>query len=70
MTATNVTLAVPYALPTTIGGAGGIFWGEGAPTFAAAKGSLYVNYTAASTTTRLYVNTDGSTTWAYFTASA
>ncbi|MFH1731829.1 MAG: hypothetical protein ABIF82_09290 [Planctomycetota bacterium] len=50
--------------------AGGIFRGSGVPTFAAAKGSLYVNYDADATTNRLYINTDGSTTWAYFTASA
>jgi hypothetical protein len=48
----------------------GFYTGEGAPTFTAAQGSLYVDKTAASTTTRLYINTDGSTTWAYFTASA
>lgn len=48
----------------------GIYIGSGAPSFTAAKGSLYVNSTATTTTTRLYVNTDGSTTWAYFTASA
>lgn len=44
--------------------------GSGAPSMSAPKGSLYINTTATTTTTRLYVNTDGSTTWAYFTASA
>src|SRR5262249_18429899 len=47
-----------------------ILSGTGAPTLSAAKGTLYVNYAAAATTTRLYVNTDGATTWASFTASA
>lgn len=44
--------------------------GAGAPTHGAPKGSLYTNTVAASTTTRLYINTDGGTTWASFTASA
>ncbi len=48
----------------------GIFFGTSAPSFAAAQGSLYSNTGASTATTRLYVNTDGSTTWANFTASA
>jgi hypothetical protein len=45
--------------------------GTGAPTgLSAAKGTLYINTTATTTTTRLYINTDGATTWANFTASA
>ena len=44
--------------------------GNGAPTVTAAKGSLYINLTATTTTTRLYINIDGGTTWAYLTASA
>jgi len=48
----------------------GIYYGTGAPTFAAAKGSLYSNTAATTTTTRLYVNTSGSTTWANLTTSA
>lgn len=44
--------------------------GSGAPTQQAAKGSLYVNATASTSSTRLYINTDGGTTWASFTASA
>ncbi len=45
--------------------------GTGAPTgLTAAKGTLYINTTATTTTTRLYINTDGATTWANFTASA
>lgn len=42
-----------------------------APTgLTAPKGTLFLNTSATTTTTRLYVNTDGGTTWAYFTASA
>lgn len=48
----------------------GLYVGSGAPTVSAPKGSLYVNTTATTTTTRLYINTDGATTWANFTASA
>ena len=48
----------------------GIYFGTGDPGFAAAKGSLYTKTNATTTTTRLWVNTDGSTTWANFTSSA
>jgi len=44
--------------------------GAGAPTLSAAKGTLYTRTDATTTTTRLYVNTDGGTTWANFTSSA
>lgn len=48
----------------------GIFFGSGAPTLSAAKGSLYTRSDGSSTTTRTYVNTDGGTTWTYLTAGA
>lgn len=49
----------------------GFISGAGAPgALVAPKGSLYVNTTATTTTTRLYINTDGAATWATFTASA
>lgn len=49
----------------------GIIRGSGTPTgISADKGTLYVNLSATTTTTRLYINTDGGTTWADFTASA
>lgn len=41
----------------------GVFFGSGAPTLAAAQGSLYVRTDGSSIATRLYVNTNGSTTW-------
>ncbi len=48
-----------------------ILFGSGAPTgITAPQGSLYINITATTTTTRFYSNTDGGTTWAYYTASA
>jgi hypothetical protein len=48
----------------------GWFVGSGPPTLSAAKGSVYSNTTAITTTSRVYVNIDGGTTWANFTASA
>ena len=48
----------------------GLFFGTGAPTFSAAKGSLYSRTDATTTTTRLYINTDGGTTWTTFTTAA
>lgn len=40
------------------------------PTHARPKGSICMNTGGSSTSTRMYVNTDGSTTWASFTTSA
>lgn len=45
--------------------------GAGAPgSLVAKKGTIYINTTATTTTTRLYINTDGGSTWAYITTSA
>jgi hypothetical protein len=44
--------------------------GTGTPTFSAKKGTLYINLTGSSVSTRLYVNTDGATTWTSFTSAA
>ena len=41
----------------------GIFFGSGAPTISAAKGSLYLRSDGSTTNDRMYVNTDGGTTW-------
>jgi hypothetical protein len=41
----------------------GLFFGSGAPTLSAAKGSLYVRTDGSSTSTRLYVNSNGTTGW-------
>jgi hypothetical protein len=41
----------------------GVFFGSGAPSLSAAQGSLYLRSDGSSTSTRLYVNTDGSTGW-------
>jgi hypothetical protein len=41
----------------------GVFFGSGAPTLSAAKGSLYLRSDGTTTNDRMYVNTNGSTTW-------
>lgn len=48
----------------------GIFAGSGAPTFAAKKGSFYLRTDGSSSSTRMYINTDGSTTWTNVTTAA
>lgn len=47
-----------------------IIAGAGDPTLTAKKGSLYIKTDATTTTTRLWINTDGGTTWTYFTSNA
>jgi len=44
--------------------------GSGAPTFTANKGTVYIRIDGSSTSTRLYVNTDGATTWTNVTTAA
>lgn len=57
--------------PVVSGAVIGFYAGAGAPTgISAAKGSVYMNTTASSTTTRLYINTDGGTTWTTVTTAA
>lgn len=48
----------------------GVFFGSGVPTLSAAKGSLYLRSDGSSTSTRMYVNTDGGTTWTAVTTAA
>ena len=48
----------------------GIYFGSGAPTATAAKGSLYLRSDGTTTNNRMYVNTDGSTTWTAVTTAA
>lgn len=43
--------------------------GTGTPTFSATKGTLYLNLTGSSATTRAYINTDGATTWTSVTTA-
>lgn len=48
----------------------GVFFGSGAPTLAAAKGSLYLRSDGSGITDRMYVNSNGSTTWVAVTTTA
>jgi hypothetical protein len=48
----------------------GVFFGSGAPTLTAAQGSLYLRTDGSSTSTRMYVNTNGSTTWTAVTTAS
>lgn len=47
----------------------GIFVGSGVPTLSAAQGSLYLRTDGSSTSTRLYVNTNGTTGWTNVTTA-
>ena len=48
----------------------GVFFGSGVPTLSAAQGSLYLRTDGSSTSTRAYINTNGSTTWTAVTTAA
>jgi hypothetical protein len=56
-------------LATTTAGFG-VYVGSGAPTVSAAQGSLYLRTDGSSTSTRLYVNSSGSTTWVAVTTAS
>jgi hypothetical protein len=73
VSAANVFIAAPVA-PVAGGSATaylgisstaslGLYFGSGVPTIAAAQGSLYMRTDGSSTSTRMYVNTNGSTGW-------
>jgi hypothetical protein len=47
----------------------GVFFGSGAPTLSAAKGSLYLRSDGSGTGDRMYVNTDGATAWTAVTTA-
>jgi hypothetical protein len=55
---------------TNTSGSMGVYFGSGAPTVSAAKGSLYLRSDGSSTSTRAYINTDGATTWTAITTAA
>lgn len=69
----DAIITAKYTTATTAGGvqaiglgtaaALGIYYGSGAPTVSAAKGSLYLRSDGSGTNDRAYINTNGSTTW-------
>ncbi len=70
ITATTGALAATTGFHVTQAGeTAAIQVGTGVPIHIAPKGSLYINTTAVTTTTRLYIETDGAGTWANFTTS-
>jgi hypothetical protein len=48
----------------------GVFYGSGAPSATAGKGSIYLRSDGSGTTDRAYINTDGGTTWTALTTVA
>ena len=68
--ATAITAGGSAALLATATAGFGIYLGSGAPTIAAAKGSLYLRSDGSSTSTRLYSNSDGGTTWVAVTTAS
>jgi hypothetical protein len=57
-------------IATNTSGGMGIYVGSGAPTVAAAKGSLYLRSDGSGIADRAYINTNGSTTWTALSTAA
>jgi hypothetical protein len=57
-------------IATNVAAGMGIYVGSGVPTVAAAQGSLYLRSDGSTTSTRAYINTNGSTTWTALTTAA
>lgn len=80
VTTSNIFTAAPIAVPaggSTSARLGlssaatlGIYFGSGVPTVSAAQGSLYIRTDGSSTSTRMYINTNGATTWTNVTTAA
>jgi hypothetical protein len=72
---TNVVTAIPAGGTVGLGiqfsstSNFGVFFGSGAPTLIANKGSLYLRSDGSTTNNRMYVNTDGGTTWTAVTTA-
>jgi len=72
----HANVAVPAGGSASVGiefsstSALGVFFGSGVPTLSAAQGSLYMRTDGSSTSTRMYVNTNGTTGWAAVTTAA
>lgn len=64
----NGSTAARITMTTTAGL--GLYVGSGAPSVSAAQGSLYLRTDGSSTSTRLYSNSDGGTTWVAVTTAS
>lgn len=62
-------MAQSNGMRVTVGTAA-IISGAGVPSNPASKGTIYINTTATTAATRLYINSDGASTWVAFTAAA
>ena len=75
VTALNNAATVAGGNPTPsfqqgVAAAPNYYYGSGAPTITAPQGSLYLRTDGSSTSTRLYVNTNGTTGWTAVTTVA
>ena len=61
-----ITAGTTSGTDTTLG----VYFGSGAPTISAAQGSLYLRTDGSGIANRLYVNTNGSTTWTAVSTAA
>ena len=57
-------------IATNVAAGMGIYVGSGAPTVAAAKGSLYLRSDGSGVADRAYINTNGTTGWAAITTAS
>jgi hypothetical protein len=57
-------------IATNVAAGMGIYVGSGAPTVAAAKGSLYLRSDGSGVGDRAYINTNGTTGWAAITTAS
>lgn len=48
----------------------GLYYGSGAPTVTAAKGSLYIRTDGSSAATRMYINSTGAAVWVACTTAS
>jgi len=48
----------------------GVQSGAGVPSHSAPKGTLYLNLTGSSSSTRAYINSDGATAWVAVTTAS
>lgn len=60
----------PAFIATTAANSMGIYFGSGAPSVTAAKGSLYLRSDGTGAADRAYLNTDGATAWTAITTVA
>lgn len=71
--ASGTALAAGGSLNGLLFGSGpslGVYFGSGAPTITAGKGSLYLRTDGSGTADRAYINTDGGTTWTALATAA